>query len=37
MATESPHAVAIFGAQFGRQIAAHDYKLNPFEERAARR
>jgi tellurite methyltransferase len=34
MAAETPHAVAFFGAQFERQIAAHDYKLNPFEERA---
>ena len=29
-----PRAVEFFGAQFERQIAAHDYKLNPFEERA---
>jgi tellurite methyltransferase len=34
MSTENPHAVEFFGAQFERQIAAHDYKLNPFEERA---
>lgn len=34
MAEEKPHAVAFFGAQFERQIAAHDYQLNPFEERA---
>jgi tellurite methyltransferase len=29
-----PHAVGFFGAQFERQIAAKDYQLNPFEERA---
>lgn len=29
-----PRAVEFFGAQFERQIAAHDYKLNPFEDRA---
>jgi len=29
-----PRAVEFFGAQFERQIASHDYKLNPFEERA---
>jgi tellurite methyltransferase len=34
MATRKPRAVAFFGAQFERQIAAHDYQLNPFEERA---
>jgi tellurite methyltransferase len=34
MATEKPRAVAYFGAQFERQIAANDYRLNPFEERA---
>jgi tellurite methyltransferase len=34
MATPIPRAVEFFGAQFERQIAAHDYKLNPFEERA---
>ena len=34
MATDKPRAVAFFGAQFERQIAAHDYQLNPFEERA---
>ncbi|MBL0142043.1 MAG: class I SAM-dependent methyltransferase [Betaproteobacteria bacterium] len=34
MANENPHAVEYFGAQFERQIAARDYKLNPFEERA---
>ena len=34
MAEEKTHAVAWFGAQFERQIASHDYKLNPFEERA---
>lgn len=34
MATEKPRAVEYFGAQFERQIAAHDYQLNPFEERA---
>jgi tellurite methyltransferase len=34
MVTDRSHAVAFFGAQFERQIAAHDYKLNPFEERA---
>ena len=34
MPTDKPRAVAFFGAQFERQIAAHDYKLNPFEERA---
>ena len=34
MATGKPHAVQFFGDQFERQIAAHDYRLNPFEERA---
>ena len=34
MAIDKPRAVAYFGAQFERQIASHDYKLNPFEERA---
>jgi tellurite methyltransferase len=34
MATDKPRAVAYFGAQFERQIAAHDYKFGPFEERA---
>lgn len=34
MATDKPRAVEFFGAQFERQIDAHDYKLNPFEERA---
>ncbi len=34
MASGNPRAVEFFGAQFARQIAAHDYKLNPFEERA---
>jgi len=34
MAEQQSHAVAFFGAQFERQIAAHEYKLNPFEERA---
>jgi tellurite methyltransferase len=34
MASDKPRAVEYFGAQFERQIAAHDYKLNPFEERA---
>jgi tellurite methyltransferase len=34
MATDKPRAVEFFGAQFERQIAAHDYKFNPFEERA---
>lgn len=34
MATKKPRAVEFFGAQFERQIAAHDYRLNPFEERA---
>ena len=34
MATDKPRAVEFFGAQFERQIAAHDYKLNSFEERA---
>jgi tellurite methyltransferase len=34
MAPEKPRTVAFFGAQFERQIAAHDYTLNPFEERA---
>ena len=34
MSTEKPRAVEYFGAQFERQIAAHDYQLNPFEERA---
>jgi tellurite methyltransferase len=29
-----PRAVEYFGAQFERQIADRDYKLNPFEERA---
>ena len=31
---KKPRAVSFFGAQFERQIAAHEYKLNPFEERA---
>jgi len=34
MATDKPRAVEFFGAQFERQIATHDYQLNPFEERA---
>ena len=34
MATDKPRAIAFFDAQFERQIAAHDYRLNPFEERA---
>ena len=34
MPLEKPHALSFFGAQFERQIAAHDYKLNPFEERS---
>ena len=34
MPADKPRAVEYFGAQFERQIAAHDYKLNPFEERA---
>lgn len=34
MPSRPPRAVEFFGAQFERQIAAHDYKLNPFEERA---
>ncbi len=34
MPPEKPRAVEFFGAQFERQIAAHDYQLNPFEERA---
>ncbi len=34
MPIDKPRAVEFFGAQFERQIAAHDYKLNPFEERA---
>jgi tellurite methyltransferase len=34
MAQDKPRAVEYFGAQFERQIAAGDYKLNPFEERA---
>lgn len=34
MATDRPRAVDYFGAQFERQIADGDYKLNPFEERA---
>lgn len=34
MAEEKPKAVAFFGAQFERQIAAGDYQLNPFEVRA---
>jgi tellurite methyltransferase len=34
MPRETPHALSFFGAQFERQIAAHDYRLNPFEERA---
>lgn len=34
MPSDKPRAVEFFGAQFERQIAAHDYKLNPFEERA---
>jgi tellurite methyltransferase len=31
MSKKKSRAVEFFGAQFGRQIAAHDYKLNPFE------
>ena len=34
MAIDKPRAVEYFGAQFQRQIAARDYKLNSFEERA---
>ena len=34
MASGKPRAVEYFGAQLERQIAAHDYQLNPFEERA---
>jgi tellurite methyltransferase len=34
MAHEKSRAVEFFGTQFERQIAAHDYRLNPFEERA---
>ena len=34
MTSGKPRAVAYFGAQFERQIAAHDYQLNPFEQRA---
>ena len=34
MPPDKPRAVEFFGAQLERQIAAHDYKLNPFEERA---
>lgn len=34
MASDKPRAVEFFGAQFERQIAAHDYQLNPFEELA---
>lgn len=34
MTTHKPRAVDYFGAQFERQIAARDYRLNPFEERA---
>ena len=34
MPPDKPRAVEFFGAQFERQIAAHDYQLNPFEERA---
>jgi len=34
MPPRKPRAVEFFGEQFQRQIAAHDYRLNPFEERA---
>ncbi len=34
MPPEKPHAVEFFRAQFDRQISAHDYQLNPFEQRA---
>lgn len=34
MTPGKPRAVEFFGVQFERQIAAHDYQLNPFEERA---
>ncbi len=34
MSSGKPRAVEFFGAQFERQIASHDYRLNPFEERA---
>lgn len=34
MPADKPRAVEFFGAQFERQIAAKDYQLNPFEERA---
>jgi tellurite methyltransferase len=34
MATEKPGAVEYFDAQYQRRIAASDYRLNPFEERA---
>jgi tellurite methyltransferase len=34
MPEKRPRAAEFFGAQFERQIAAHDYQLNPFEERA---
>ncbi len=34
MSKDLPRAVAGFGAQFERQIAEHDYRLNPFEQRA---
>lgn len=34
MSTARSRAVEFFGAQFERQIAAGDYQLNPFEERA---
>ncbi len=34
MSDAKPHAVEFFGAQFDRQIAGHEYQLNPFEERA---
>jgi tellurite methyltransferase len=34
MFTEKSRSAEFFGAQFERQIAARDYKLNPFEERA---
>jgi len=34
MTPEKPHAVDFFGAQFERQIEAHEYRLNPFEQRA---
>jgi tellurite methyltransferase len=34
MTTGKPRAVAFFGTQPERRIGAHDYPLNPFEERA---